>query len=366
MTEWRQTAWGELATLRYGKALRDYRNDSGPTTVFGTNGPIGFVSSAPHSGGPGVIVGRKGAYRGIHYTDGPFSVIDTAFWLEPIEKLDLRWAYYELLTHDINSMDSGSAIPSTSRDAFYQLPVVVPPLKEQRAIAATLGALDDKIESNRRMIEKIADLLDAASELHGQGLAAVPLRDLTTSFKVSAAPSKLGDSMVDHFSLPAFDSGAQPERVSASAIMSNKLKVPESAILLSRLNPRFNRTWWASAQAGVPALASTEFLVLTAESEQQLAAVWLAVRDPHFREQLPKRVTGTSGSHQRVRPDDVLSINVPDFAKSREGVKQEALALLRRTASLRSESDRLVALRDALLPELLSGRIRVPVEANAA
>ena len=69
--------------------------------------------------------------------------------------MDVRWAYYELLTQNINEMDSGSAIPSTSRDEFYGLPVLVPPLLEQRAIAHILGTLDDKIELNRRMNETL-------------------------------------------------------------------------------------------------------------------------------------------------------------------------------------------------------------------
>jgi len=63
----------------------------------------------------------------------------------------MKWAYYELLTHDINSMDSGSAIPSTTRDAFYALNALVPPLDQQRRIAHIFGTLDDKIELNRRM-----------------------------------------------------------------------------------------------------------------------------------------------------------------------------------------------------------------------
>jgi type I restriction enzyme S subunit len=58
-------------------------------------------------------------------------------------------------------MDSGSAIPSTSRDAFYSLPVRVPPPNEQRAIAHVLGALDDKIELNRRMSETLEAMAQA-------------------------------------------------------------------------------------------------------------------------------------------------------------------------------------------------------------
>jgi type I restriction enzyme S subunit len=163
---WHQREWGELAELRYGKALKGYRDGDGTTTVFGTNGSVGSTLTEPQSKGPGVIVGRKGAYRGIHYSSGPFYVIDTAFWLNPLVEMDMRWAYYELLTHDINGMDSGSAIPSTSRDAFYKMAVTVPPLPEQRLIAATLGALDDKIASNLRSIKLTEGLGDALLREH--------------------------------------------------------------------------------------------------------------------------------------------------------------------------------------------------------
>jgi type I restriction enzyme, S subunit len=155
--EWKRYDWGEIATLEYGKSLQDYRSESGRYRVYGTNGPIGYHEK-PLCTHPGVIVGRKGAYRGIHYSPKPFFVIDTAFYLEPKQEMNLRWAYYCLLTYDINGMDSGSAIPSTSREAFYRLPVRVPPLKEQQAIACILGALDGKIELNRQMNRTLEEM----------------------------------------------------------------------------------------------------------------------------------------------------------------------------------------------------------------
>jgi len=147
---WKSTTWGELATLEYGKGLIGYENANGDYPVYGTNGMIG-LHTEPLFDKAGVIIGRKGAYRGVHYSKKPFYVIDTAFYLKPKTDIDLRWAYYQLLTLDINSMDSGSAIPSTSRPDFYALPVLLPSLPEQRAIAGILGALDDKVELNRRM-----------------------------------------------------------------------------------------------------------------------------------------------------------------------------------------------------------------------
>ena len=152
--KWRDLRWGDLATLEYGKALRGYDVAAGRFRVFGTNGPIGWHDEALCTH-PSIVIGRKGAYRGVHYSPAPFFVIDTAFYLEPKTNIDVRWAYYELLTQDIIGMDSGSAIPSTSREAFYSLPVRVPPPDEQRAIARILGTLDDKIELNRRMSETV-------------------------------------------------------------------------------------------------------------------------------------------------------------------------------------------------------------------
>ena len=157
---WHKTRWGDIATLEYGRALRGYRSAQGLFRVYGTNGPIGWHDHALCENN-GVIIGRKGAYRGVHYSADPFFVIDTAFYLKPKVNMNTRWAYYTLLTQDINGMDSGSAIPSTSRDEFYNLPVSVPPLSEQHAIAHILGTLDDKIELNRCMNETLEAMVRA-------------------------------------------------------------------------------------------------------------------------------------------------------------------------------------------------------------
>jgi type I restriction enzyme S subunit len=159
-SEWMETDWGSIATLEYGKGLRDYRSGSGAYPVYGTNGQVGHCESflCPHAG---IVVGRKGAYRGIHYSANPFYVIDTAYWLKPKIDLDLKWAYYELLRQDVNSLDSGSAIPSTTRDAFYSLDVFLPPMDEQKAIAHILGTLDDKIELNRKTNETLEAMAKA-------------------------------------------------------------------------------------------------------------------------------------------------------------------------------------------------------------
>lgn len=65
--------------------------------------------------------------------------------------VDPRWFYYLLTTLDFNEVASGSALPYLTVRDLNNISVTVPPLLEQRAIAATLGALDDRIELNRKM-----------------------------------------------------------------------------------------------------------------------------------------------------------------------------------------------------------------------
>ena len=102
-----------------------------------------------------MILGRKGAYRGVQYSPGPFYVIDTAYYVAPKTELDMRWLYYAIQHYKLGEVDDGSPIPSTTRAAVYVRDLEVPPPDEQRAIAHILGTLDDKIELNRRMNETL-------------------------------------------------------------------------------------------------------------------------------------------------------------------------------------------------------------------
>jgi len=174
---WRRKRWGDIATLEYGKSIRDYRESGGKYRVFGTNGPIGFHDQ-PLCKGAGIVIGRKGAYRGVHYSPDPFFVIDTAFYLKPNVPLDLIWAYFELRQFDINSMDSGSAIPSTSRDDFYGIPVIMPPLAIQEAFGEIVGGWFAKGFVNDCQSRTLAALRDTLLPklLSGQ-IEAGPIKD---------------------------------------------------------------------------------------------------------------------------------------------------------------------------------------------
>jgi type I restriction enzyme S subunit len=313
-------------------------------------------------------VGTLGRTAPVQSLPGKLTADSHLTIVRPLQSVHPKWLAYAISFAEptIEAMAEGSTGQTElSRQRLALLELPLPPLDVQRAIATTLGSLDDKIESNKRLIINLKLLLDSYSGKVSEELPVVTLKDIANSQRKTINPSKLGKTKVDLYSLPAFDADARPEYVSAATIMSNKFQICESSILLSRLNPRINRTWWVEPDIHVPALASTEFLILTTQAGAnpvELSSIWLAVRDRHFRDELRHRVTGTSGSHQRVRPEDVMTIDVPDFSKISAILKETVFTLLQQIEQLRIESDRLVSLRDTLLPELLSGQIRVSAQ----
>lgn len=152
--------WGDYLSFEYGKPVKDKQSIDGNVPVFGTNGQIGTSHLPPLCKIPSFVVGRKGAYRGVHYSSVPFSVIDTAFYALPLtDKVDLKWAYYKFLTYDINRMDSGSAIPSTDRYELYKIEVEIPSLETQKKIVSVLDVFENIIRVNSEINENLYQMV---------------------------------------------------------------------------------------------------------------------------------------------------------------------------------------------------------------
>lgn len=276
-------------------------------------------------------------------------------------KCDANFLYYSLtnIGSDLRRIAGGSTAPILNKSEFAQLEIKLPKLMEQRRIAGVLSALDDKIESNQAAVTGAEQLIDEIAEQKATDLPTVALSEVCSLSKSTWKPDTSSDQTVHLFSLPAFDEGAVPEQAAVSTIKSNKTLVDRSGILVSRLNPRISRMWWVETDATPVSVCSPEFAYLTAGDMHGLACTWLAVRSPEFRGEIVDRVTGTSGSHQRVRPADLMTIGVPDYRSLAEHTQMTVLTLLHLVSARRQQSVALAELRDALLPELMSGRMRV-------
>lgn len=145
------TAVGDLLELAYGKALKDSDRDGGDVPVVGSGGIVGRHSRGI-TDAPSIVVGRKGSIGSVTWVDGPAWPIDTAYFVRPREKdLDRRWAYWMLKSLRLESMNKSAAVPGLNRDDVYRLEVNLPPLSEQRRIAAILDHAD-ALRAKRRQV----------------------------------------------------------------------------------------------------------------------------------------------------------------------------------------------------------------------
>ena len=386
---WRQSTWGDEISLEYGKAIRGYQNAVAPYRVFGSNGPIGWTESALASG-PGVILGRKGAYRGVQFSRDPFFVIDTAYYVKPKTELDMRWLYYAIIHHKLGEIDDGSPIPSTTRAAVYVRDVDVPTFPEQRAIAATLGALDDKIELNRRMNETLEAMARAVfrdwfvdfgpTRAKMAGTAPYLSPDLWALFPDSlddaGKPEEWAERPLDEIAdflnglaLQKFPGENEPDSLPVIKIAELRNGITEKSNRASRKVPSkyvvqdgdFLFSWSGSLLAkfwtgGEGALNQHLFKVTSGHYPGWFFSEWVQHHLEEFQIIAASKAT-TMGHIQRGHLKAAKTTCPPDHVIEQMG--KLMVPLIARIVNNELESRTLAQTRDLLLPRLMSGELRV-------
>lgn len=149
-TEWETKPLGNALTLQRGFDLPVGKRKEGNFPVIASTGAVGTNNRAMVKG-PGVVIGRSGSIGGGQYIQNDFWPLNTTLWVKDFKGNDARYCYYLLKSIDFSRYNAGSGVPTLNRNHIHPIPVQIAPLPEQHAIARILGALDDKIELNRRM-----------------------------------------------------------------------------------------------------------------------------------------------------------------------------------------------------------------------
>jgi hypothetical protein len=362
MSEWSWTTIGDL-TCNFDSLRRPVKSSdrlSGEVPYYGASGIIDWVAGYTHDG-EYLLIAEDGENLRSRNTPIAFMsrgkswVNNHAHVVTGNHRSDTRFLEYLLAVTDVLGYLTGSAQPKLSRSSLDSIAVRVPSLSEQQAIAEVLGALDDKIAANNGLNAIISDLMVSLLTPYPTRR---PLSEIVVHRKKSTNPETILDKNVAHFSLPAFDTDQCPEVCDPASIKSNKFSIEKPSVLISKLNPRFPRIWDVATLPNIPALASTEFLVLEPK-EESTAVIWAVLSQPSFSTSLESQVSGTSSSHQRVKPDDLLATLVPDPSSIPTAVRRQISALGSRVATTRIENITLTATRDTLLPQLMSGKLRV-------
>ncbi|MCV7408888.1 restriction endonuclease subunit S [Mycobacterium florentinum] len=344
---------GEYLDFRTGSGS-PARVPDGRFPVYGANGAIGYAAQS-NASGPLIVLGRVGSYCGsVRYCDSDVWVTDNALVCRAKEPAETRYWYYALQTCRLGDHRAGSGQPLLNQAILRDVSVPTVPGRQRQRIAALLGAFDDKVAANERVIEAAERLMLALVEPVSDR---VPLSILAQRCMVTRGPRQF-DDVVAHFSLPAFDDGATPQRVEGASVKSGKLVLSEPCVLFAKMNPRIPRIWNVVQLPSEMAVASTEFVALKPNGVGT-SALWAALRQPDVSQRLRQQVGGTSTSRQRVAPQDLMDVAVRDVRCLTADAAQTITGLGELCHARRSESLRLSGFRDALLPLLMSGQARL-------
>ena len=306
----------------------------------------------------------------------PYIVQDEVFyfkdgnltWFYDFEELDSRYLYYWFLSPigkmNIDSKAIGSTQKALTIETLSKFEISLPSLEEQRRIAGILGAIDDKIENNRRIN---ANLESQAQALYKQWFVdncsddweEIKLGDIIEISKKSITPSQFENTIFEHYSLPAYDDGKQPTFDRGQDIKSSKFVINNGMFLFSKLNPYIKRIWFPNIGTE-HAICSTEFIPYKPKRVDMLGLCYSIVNSEHFYDYVLSLTNGSTGSHQRFHPVDTLEypLCIPS-EKYIEKFESLVMPMYKEIALNRKENRTLATLRDTLLPKLMNGEIKL-------
>jgi type I restriction enzyme S subunit len=317
--------------------------------------------------------------------------------------------FNQAFTDYLVTREKGAAYPAVSPEDIGHAEIALPPLKEQRAIACILGTLDDKIELNRRRCKTLeamaraifqswfvdfdpvkakaavrkehprwtdAQVSRAACPKLKPELAALfpdsfedsllgpipkgwrvgTLREVADNPRrgINADEIKPGTPYIALEHMPR-RSIALAEWTTADAIESNKFEFHQSEILFGKLRPYFHKV----GVAPVDGVCSTDILVIVPKQPE-----WFGFCTGHFSsdaiiQHADRASTGTKMPRTNWNDLARFEVVIPQREVAKVFTKQFKPMIDRIHQSV-TESLTLAALRDTLLPKLISGELRVP------
>ncbi len=281
-------------------------------------------------------------------------------------QLNKHFTKYTLLAmkdHLLSISEIGATRRALTKGMLENLELLTPDFPEQQAIAEVLSSLDDKIELLNRQNKTLEDLAQTYFRqwfVEGNNNDNIFVSDLAKLDNVSVNPSKKPLESFYHYSIPSFDDGHTPIIELGQAILSNKYIVQPNTILISKLNPIKPRIWRIGETVASNSVCSTEFQVLKPFDMKYYLFLYCLMKSYDVVQSFAMSASGTSGSHQRIRPEYITEVETP----APDGILLDKFnevftPVMEKVDKNQAEIITLQKLRDTLLPKLISGEVRV-------
>ena len=310
------------------------------------------------------------------------------------EGVSAEYLYYWLFTHteELERHASGSTFHELSGSALKSIKLQLPPLGEQRRIAGVLGALDDKIELNRRMaqtLEQIARALfrswfvdfepvrakqaqrwspgqslpSLPAQLHQlfpdqldpspqgpipQGWQAATLGEIANAPRRAVKPDEI-DPETPYIGLEHMPrrSVTLSEWATAEKVASGKSEFKRGEILFGKLRPYFHKV----GVAPLDGICSTDIIVIEPKAPEWAAFALFVVSSDEFVAYANQTSTGTRMPRTNWKAMSAYEIALPP-AELADAFGQAVGAMLDWLPEGVHQSQSLALQRDALLPTL--------------
>lgn len=390
-----------VARFGYGDSLPTDEIQDGPIKVFGSNGPYAAFSRA-NTGAPTIIVGRKGSYGKVNWSDDPVFASDTTFVVDNrTTKHDLRWLYWLLQSLGLDEGSGEAAVPGLNRDDAYEREVLLFADKQQSAIAQFLDQetadIDALIAAKQRMLELMAEKRRAI-------VAEAVMRGLDSS--VPPRPSGihwLGDipahweALDLKWVIARVSSGVSVNATDQPVQVGELGVLKTSAVSGGSFFPSENKSVWEPEYGRVACPVTADSIIvsrmntplLVGESgyvEKDYPNLYLPDRlwkiecklgrafprfvaqvlsSPMIRSAISEMATGTSASMKNLSQEDFLNLPIPlPPLEEQRHIVEHISAEITKIDRLRIATENSIALlkerRAALIAAAVTGQIEIP------
>ena len=327
-------SWGDTSVTKKSYVTEDVRYPA--FSASGNDGELPYFDYDRDA----VIISAIGANAGATWlARGKWSCIKNTirFFSRDENIADTRFLYWATLKPGTWPL-RGSAQPFISQGDARKVEVILPPIEEQRAIAATLGALDDKIESNRRACDLLWSLIGASWEKLTEEASVRPLGDVLELVYGKSLPAVKRT----HGSVPVYGSNGITG-------WHNDSLVSGPVVVVGRKGS-IGEVHWSHVSA-FP--IDTTFYV-RARDNYPLVACYVALRKAGLQSM------NSDSAIPGLNRDRALQVRVTlPVLREATAWATNANLLVTQVAAIEEQTVTLETLRNDLLPELLSGRIRV-------
>lgn len=344
MEEWKKCKLGEFFELHRGYDLTKSEIKEGPYPVVCSTSIMGYHNEYKVKA-PGVVIGRSGTLGEVQFIDTDYWPHNTSLYVSDFKGNSPKFIKYFLQLFGTGNVGGGSAVPTLNRNHLQALTVRVPPLPTQQKIAAILSSLDDKIELNNKIntnLEQQAGALFKNWFVDFEPFGGKMPEEWKVGKLSNLITVKYGKDhkKLDDGKYPVYGSGGIMRYV-------DKFLYDKESVLIPRkgtLNNVFyiNEPFW-----------SVDTMFYTEMKKENIAKyVYFFVKGKDLNAMnagsaVPSMTTEILNAMEVVIPDD-------DQLEKFEAIVS---AMFKKMKQCIMENEKLISLRDTLLPKLINGEI---------